>query len=107
VISGGGDNSFIPIHQKERSLPRDLAGRCPVSPQCIRKLVNPLGTMLLQAIIGAHLEALEDFSIGSLDLSITLWMSNRRIADLDAKILTISLEHTTGELGPVVGDDPV
>jgi hypothetical protein len=63
--------------------------------------------MLLQAIIGAHLEALEDFSIGSLDLSITLWMSNRRIADLDAKILTISLEHTTGELGPVVGDDPV
>jgi hypothetical protein len=32
--------------------------------------------MLLQAVIGARLEAFEDFSICSLDLSITLWMSN-------------------------------
>jgi hypothetical protein len=63
--------------------------------------------MLLQAVIGAHLEALEDFSIGSLDMSITLWMSNGRIADLDAKILTVSLKCAVGELGPIVGDDPV
>jgi hypothetical protein len=40
-------------------------------------------------------------------MSITLWMSNRRIADLDTKILTVSLERTASELGPVVGDDPV
>jgi hypothetical protein len=26
---------------------------------------------------------------------------------LDAKILTVSLECTAGELGPIVGDDPV
>jgi hypothetical protein len=26
---------------------------------------------------------------------------------LDAKILIVSLEHAAGELGPVVGDDPV
>jgi hypothetical protein len=63
--------------------------------------------MLLQAVIGACLEALEDFSVGPLDLSITLWMSNRRIADLDARIPTVSLERAAGELGPVVGDDPV
>jgi hypothetical protein len=63
--------------------------------------------MLLQAVIGACLETLEDFSIGSLDLTITLWMSNVRIADLDAKILTVSLKRVAGELGPVVGDDPV
>jgi hypothetical protein len=63
--------------------------------------------MLLQAVIRACLEALEDFSIGSLNLSITLWMSNRYIVDLDAKILTVSLEHAVGELGPVVRDDPV
>jgi hypothetical protein len=63
--------------------------------------------MFLQVVIGAHLESLEDVSIGSLDLSITLWMSNRRIADLDAKILTVSLERAAGELGPVVGDDPI
>jgi hypothetical protein len=30
-----------------------------------------------------------------------------RIADLDAKILTVSLKGPTGELGSVVGDDPI
>jgi hypothetical protein len=34
-------------------------------------------------------------------------MSNGHIADFDAKILTVSLERTTGELGPFVGADPV
>jgi hypothetical protein len=63
--------------------------------------------MLLQAVIGVCLEALEDFSIESLNLSITLWMSNGRIADLNAKILTISLKHATGELGPDVSEYPV
>jgi hypothetical protein len=63
--------------------------------------------MLFQAVIGVRPEALEDFSIGSLDLPITLWVSNGRIINFDAKILILSLEHTAGELGPVVGDDPV
>jgi hypothetical protein len=63
--------------------------------------------MLPQADIGARVEAYEDFSIGSLDLSITLWMSNGHIADFDAKILTVSLECTAGELGPIVGNDPI
>jgi hypothetical protein len=63
--------------------------------------------MLLQAVIGVRPEALEDFSIASLDLPITLWVSNGRIINFDAKILIISLEGTAGELGPVVGDDPV
>jgi hypothetical protein len=63
--------------------------------------------MPLHAVIGACLETLEDFSIGSLDLSITLWMSNGCITDLDAKMLTISLKHIADELGPVVGDDHV
>jgi hypothetical protein len=63
--------------------------------------------MLLQAVIGVYLETIEDFSVGSLDLPITPWMSNRRIADLNAKILTVSFERAAGELGPIVGDDPV
>jgi hypothetical protein len=62
--------------------------------------------MLLQVVIGVCLEALEDFSIGSLELSITLWMSNRCIADMDAKILVVSLECAAGELGPIISDDP-
>jgi hypothetical protein len=63
--------------------------------------------MLLQAAIDACLETLENFRIGFLDLSITLWMSNGRIADLDVKILIVFLKRATGELRPVVGDDPV
>jgi hypothetical protein len=62
--------------------------------------------MLLEAVISMCLETLKDFSIGSLDLSITLWMSNGRIADLDTKILTVSLKCAIGELRSIVGDDP-
>jgi hypothetical protein len=58
--------------------------------------------MLLHAVIGACLEALEDFNVGSLDLSITLWMSNGHIVDLDAMILTVSLECAASELGHIV-----
>jgi hypothetical protein len=63
--------------------------------------------MLLQVVIGARLEALEDFNIGSLNLFITLWMSNKCIVDLDANILTVSLECIAGELGPIVGNYPI
>jgi hypothetical protein len=63
--------------------------------------------MPLQAVIGPCPETLEDFNIGSLKLSITLWMSNGHIADLDAKILTVSLKHAAGELGPVVSDETI
>jgi hypothetical protein len=63
--------------------------------------------MLLQAVIRVGLEVHEDFNIGSLDLSITLWMSNGCIVDFDTQILAVSLECTAGELGPVVSDDPV
>jgi hypothetical protein len=34
-------------------------------------------------------------------------MSNEHIAEFDAKILTVSLECTVGELRPIVGDDPI
>jgi hypothetical protein len=71
------------------------------------EVINPLCTKLLQVVIGACLETLEDFNTVSLDLSITLLMSNRRIVDLDAKILRVSLKCATGELGPNVGDDPI
>jgi hypothetical protein len=61
--------------------------------------------MLLYAVIGAHLETLEDFFIGSLNLVIALWISNGRIGDLDAKVLIVSLERIAGKLAPVVSDD--
>jgi hypothetical protein len=63
--------------------------------------------MLLQAIIGAGLETLKNLCISSLYLSITLWMSSGRIAYLDAQVFIVPLEGTTGELRPVVNDNPV
>jgi hypothetical protein len=63
--------------------------------------------MLLQAIIGAGLRALEYFCISTLHMSIAFWMSNRGIANLDVKIFTVPLEGTTSKLGLIVGDDPV
>jgi hypothetical protein len=63
--------------------------------------------MLFQAIIGACLEIPEYFSIGPLNLSIALWMRDRRIIDLDAEVFTVLLKHSAGKLGPIVCDDPV
>jgi hypothetical protein len=63
--------------------------------------------MLLQAIVGASLKALEYFCIGALHLSIALWMSNRCIANLGAKIFAVPFEGTASKLGPIIGDDPV
>jgi hypothetical protein len=63
--------------------------------------------MLLQIIIGVSLKALKYFCIGTLHLSIALWMSNRRIANLNAKVLAVPLEGPASKLGPIVGDDSV
>jgi hypothetical protein len=43
--------------------------------------------MLLLTVIGACLEALEDFSIGSLNLPITLWVSNGPITPWNALLV--------------------
>ena len=63
--------------------------------------------MLLQAIIGVSLKALKYFCIGTLHLPITFWMSNRDVANLDAKIFVVPLKDTTCKLGPIIGDDPI
>jgi hypothetical protein len=51
------------------------------------------------------LETPKDFCIGSFNLTIALWMSNRCIANLDGKVFAVPLEGATGKLGPVVSYD--
>jgi hypothetical protein len=63
--------------------------------------------MLFQIIIGASLETLKDFCVGSLHLAIAIWVSNRGITYFYAKIFTVPLECAAGELGPIVSGDPV
>jgi hypothetical protein len=62
--------------------------------------------MLLQAIVGASLKALEYFCIGTLHLSIGFWIC-KCIANLDVKIFAVPLEGTASKLVPIVSDDPV
>jgi hypothetical protein len=63
--------------------------------------------MLLQSIVGAGFETLENFCIGSFHLSISFWVINIHIAYLDAQVFTVPLEGTAGELGPIFDDNPV
>jgi hypothetical protein len=77
------------------------------SPQYTRKLIDPPLAMLLQAITSASLGTLKNFCVGSLHLVIALWVSNGSIANFYTKIFIVFLKCTTGELGPVVSDDPV
>jgi hypothetical protein len=63
--------------------------------------------MLLQAIVRECFETLENFYIGSFNLTIARWVSNRRIANLDAKVFTVPLEGVVGKLGPIVSYDSV
>ena len=96
-----------PIDQKERDLPGSSAGCGPVAPKYARKLLDPLRTMLLYAIVGASFEPSEDFCIRSLNVIIVLGVHYGRKAELDANVLAVPLKEPAFELGPVVRDDDV
>jgi hypothetical protein len=98
MLTSGGEDGLSSIHQEERHLSSSPTRWCPVA---------PLLALLLQAIVSACLETLKDFCIGSFDLTIALWMSNRCITYLNAKILVVCLECSIGELGPIISDDSV
>jgi hypothetical protein len=101
-----GEDGLSLVHQEERRFSGGPTGWSSVTPYCAQKLIDPLLAMLFQAIIGVSLETLVDLCIGSLNLTIALWVSNKRIADLDAKVFAIPLEGTAGKLGHI-SYDPV
>jgi hypothetical protein len=61
--------------------------------------------MVLQAVVGACLESLEDTCICPFHLAITPGMSHGREAELGADALAILLEDPTCKLGSVVRND--
>jgi hypothetical protein len=63
--------------------------------------------MLLQVIVGARLESLEDLCICPFHLAITPRVGHRREAELGADALAILLEDLACKLGPVVRNDTV
>jgi hypothetical protein len=78
-----------------------------VPPQYRRKFIDPICTMLFQAVIGACLESPEDFCVFPLSLVVALVMCHIRKVELSADALAILLEELTSELGPVVRNDTV
>ena len=63
--------------------------------------------MALEDVEASGLEALEDFCVRPLGLTVAAWMSHRGEADLDAKLFTVGSEDAAGELLAVVSDDAV
>jgi hypothetical protein len=68
---------------------------------------QPIFAMLLQSIVCASPETVEYFCVGSLNLTIAFWMSNRRVANLDAQVFIVPLKSAASKLGPIVSYDSV
>jgi hypothetical protein len=56
----------------------------PVPPQHRQKLIDPICTMLFQAVVGVCLESPEDLCACPLHLAVAPWMSHGRKAELGA-----------------------
>ena len=63
--------------------------------------------MTLEDVEASGLEALEDFCVCSLGLTIAAWVSHRGEADLDAELVAVGSEDAAGELRAIIGDDTV
>ena len=51
-------------------------------------LCNPRPGVLVESVKDAWLKSLEDHAIGTLDLAISMWMSDRVLVDPDAVSIT-------------------
>ena len=61
----------------------------------------------VESVKDAWLKSLEDHAIGTLDLTISTWMSDRGPVDPDVISITEVQELLPGEVSSVVGDDTV
>ena len=70
-------------------------------------LYNPSPGVLIESVENAWLKSLEDHVIGTLDLTVSTWVSDRGLVDPDAVSITKVQELLPSEVSPVVGDDAV
>ena len=70
-------------------------------------LCNPSSNVLVQSVEDARLEPLEDHAIGSLNLTFSMWMSDRGPVNPDAVSITEFQELLSDEISSVVSDDIV
>ena len=63
--------------------------------------------VLVESVKGAWLKSLEGHAIGTLDLTVSMWMFDRGPADPDAVSITEVQELLPGEVSSMVSDDIV
>ena len=88
MVEVGGQHCFSSIGQEEGCEPcGSVRGRS----QALEDrwdLCNPLLGVLIESVEDAWLESLEDHAIGSLDLTVSMRMSDRGLFDPDAVSIT-------------------
>ena len=107
VVEVGGQHCFSSVGQEEGCEP---CGSVQARSQALEDrwdLYNPSPDILIESIEDAWLESLEDHAIGSFDLTVSTWMSDRGPVDPDVVSITEVQELFLGEVSPVVRDDAV
>ena len=70
-------------------------------------LYNPSPGILVESVKDVWLKSLEDHAIGTLDLTVSTWVSDRGLVDPDDVPITKVQELLPGEVSPMVSDDAV
>ena len=63
--------------------------------------------MFVESIEDVHLESLEDHAVGTFNLTVSSWMSDRSPIDSDVVSIAEVLELLPGEVSPMVSDNIV
>ena len=88
VVEVEGQHCFSSVGQEEGCEPYGSVWGCSQAPEDRSDLYNPSPGILVESIEDAWLKSLEDHAISTLDLTVSMWMSNRGLVDPDAVSIT-------------------
>ena len=107
VVEVGGQHCFSFVGQEEGCEPcGSVQGRSQAPEDCW-DLYNPSPSVLVESVEDVWLKSLEDHAIGTLDLTVSTWMSDQGLVDPNAISITKVQELLPGEVSSVVSDDTV
>ena len=88
MVEVGGQHCLSSIGQKEGCEPYGSVWGCSQALEDRWDLCNPSPDVLVESVEDAWLKSLEDHAISTLDLTVSIWMSDQGLADLDAISIT-------------------
>ena len=107
MVEVGGQHCFSSVGQEEGCEPNGSVQGHSQALEDRWDLYNPSPGVLVESVEDAWPKSLEDHAIGTLDLTISTWMSDRGLVDPDAVSITEVQELLPGEVSPVVRDDTI